>query len=278
MRRVGLVLAVVSLVTVLLAQPAVATFPGKNGRIAYTDAAFQIATMKPDGTGIKVLTSFAGGWAGTPQYSPNGRWIVFSADNGVQYDIYKMREDGTRLRQLTDDVNTDTHPSFSPDGKKIVYGRDAGWIWVMDANGANAHQIAVAPANFPRYSPNGKKILYANFGDNEIHVMKADGSSDHAITSNAFFDGGPDWSPDGKKIVFVSDRSASGQAWVMNADGSSPAQITTTGANGTPAFSPNGKRIVGNDNASGIFVVKLDGTGYRTLGSTSGCCLAWQPL
>jgi len=281
MRRVGLVLAVVAVVMVVLAQPAGATFPGKVGRIAYTGGANQIATVKPDGTGVKVLTSFpTGAYAEASQYSANGKWIVFDALVVGQWDIWKMRQDGSRLKQLTNDANDDLVPSWSPDGKKIVFARDAGWIWVMNADGTHAHQLTVGSGSFPRYSPDGKEIAYQSYADSEIHVMKADGSSDHAITSNAFSDGFPDWSPDGKKIAFMSDRSGSAQAWVMEADGSHPVQVTTvpaSGAMGAPEFSPNGKKIADWD-SNNSFVVNLDGTKYHVVGATTSCCVGWQPL
>jgi len=281
MRRLGLVLPVVAVVTVVLAQPAGATYPGKVGLIAYSDSTGQIATMKSDGTGVEVLTSsFV--FAEMPQYSANGKWIVFDAYDGVQYDIYKMRQDGTHLTQLTNDAAADFAPSFSPDGKKIVYTPGDSTIWVMNADGTHTHQLSAGPGVAPRYSPDGKKIVYAGGGyTNEINVMKADGSRDHAITSDTFYDAHPDWSPDGKRIAFVSDRSGNLQAWVMNADGSHRIQVTAApaGVPGGPEFSPNGKRIADWD-VTNVVVVRLDGTGYHVVGPATGmsCCVAWQPL
>jgi len=278
LHRLGLVLAVALVTMVVLAQPAAATFPGRNGRIAYTNGALEIATIKVDGTGIRVLTHFSGGGSPeAPQYSADGKWIVFDALVIGQWDIWKMRQDGSRLKQLTNDANIDDHAAFSPDGKQIVYSCNVA-ICVMNVDGTHAHVISSGPGDSPRYSPDGKKIAYWNSGDSNIHVMRADGSHDHAIASDPANDLYPDWSPDGKKIAFTSDRSGSSELWIVNADGSNPVQVTTTGAVGTPVFSPDGKKIAALDGSKNIFVVNLDGTGHRVVGTAAVAYIGWQPL
>jgi len=279
MRRLGLTLAVALTVTMMPAAPAGATFPGRSGRIAFTKASEQIAVAKPNGTQIRTLTHFSG-FAEAPEYSADGEWIVFDGLNGVNVDLYKMRSDGTGLTQLTDDLAYQWAPSWSPDGKKIVYSADGAnsAIWVMKANGSNPHMLCSGPGEYARYSPNGKRIVYGNHADRDIHVMNADGSNDHAITSSPATEGFPDWSPDGKHVAFMSALSGSTQAWIMDADGSNPVQVTTTGIDYGPVFSPDGAKIAAWDGVDEIFVVNVDGSGYHVVyaGSSFGS-VGWQP-
>jgi len=111
---------------------------------------------------------------------------------------------------------------------------------------------------FPFWSPDGERIAYTSFdpatGDMTIRVMAADGTAGTDLIpagSRDFFVTNP-WSPDGKEILFISDRSASYDLWVMNADGTSPVQVTD-GTNVVPwlhgprgyeaEWSPDGRTI-----------------------------------
>ncbi len=131
-RRSLSVVALAFVSVALLAPSAFATFPGRNGRIAFQTAdSRNIATMNPDGGGRRQITHLsAGSVAEYPRYSPNGRWIVFDArvptDPNSSYDIYKMRTDGSALTQLTSDIGSfaDWGGGFSPDGKKIAFISD----------------------------------------------------------------------------------------------------------------------------------------------------------
>jgi TolB protein len=279
------ILAALILLALMVASPAGATYPGNNGRIVTPSAnGTRIVSMKPDGTGIVNITK-AFNYAEAAQVSADGKWVVFDASTATKTDLYKVRLDGTKLTRLTNDVAYQWAPSWSPNGKKIVYSRDgaAAPVWAMNADGTHRHRLTIDDGDFARYSPDGGKIVYADHADNEIHVMNANGTNDHSVTSNVAIDGNPDWSPNGQTIAFASARSGAYEIWTMDANGANPVQITFgAGLTGGPVYSPNGGRFVyqhlnPEPNPGDLYTIDANGTNPQLIFTTKGCCVGWQP-
>src|SRR5947207_2613203 len=97
----------------------------------------------------------------------------------------------------------------------------------------------------PQFSPDGKKIAFTvtesflaeGKTNAEVYIADADGSNPKNVTNNAASDNHPRWSPDGKRLMFVSSRSNGDQIWLLPASGGDPVQLTdiSTGA-GDPAW------------------------------------------
>jgi len=129
-------------------------------------------------------------------------------------------------------------------------------IYSVDPAGGDPHRLTANLVSDidPAVSPDGAKVAFTRGLD--IWVMNADGSGQAAITGVEGPDSAPAWSPDGTRLVFVSNRNVPGGAttgpelWVMNADGSGVRQLTQTapGSSLAPAWSPAGDRIAFHSN------------------------------
>jgi len=148
----------------------------------------------------------------------------------------------------------------------------------------------VAVAAVPEQGNGGSpKIVFGsvrNGGNHDIYTMELDGSNQTRLTTDAAYDDQPKWSPDGTKIVFMSDRAGNFDIYTMNADGSAQTRITNTPApDGFPAWSPNGAKIafvrgdLRNPSAFEIFVMDANGANQTQLTTDSNIdgVPAWSP-
>jgi Tol biopolymer transport system component len=204
---------------------------------------YDIFTANPDGSDLTRITSNPK-YDAEPVVSPDGKQIVFGSQREGDFDIYIMNADGSNVRRLTDLVGYDGGPWFSPDGTKIVWRawypetdeEKARWkdamehdyiiavpldIWVMDADGSNKKRIVKNGATnwAPSWHPDGKRIIFSSnlddwrgdikqYGHNfELYIVSLDGTGLERITYNNVFDSFPMFSPDGKKLVWASNRN-----------------------------------------------------------------------
>jgi Tol biopolymer transport system component len=286
---------------IALVSTAHATFPGKNGRIAFVQAG-EIFTMKPDGSDVKQLTHVgpdrAASW---PAWSADGKQIVFNegpADAGGTGEIWSMNSDGSNQRQvLAESGFSENRPSFSPDGTKIVFGRcdlnlsegDSCGIFTVGVDGRQLK--TVVPIRLgdtdrsPMFSPDGTTIAFIISPDEHggfngvTYLVDADGSDRRRITPPGPCLIRPDWSPDGREITLFAHlcNPQNENIAVMNADGSNVHYLTHNGTNffnaphdRNPAFSPDGRFIVFERNApdfssSAIYIMKSDGSQTKAI-------------
>lgn len=262
-----------------------------------------------------ILSGRPGNRNDLPAWSPDGSHIAFNSDRGGNSDIYIMNVDGSHVQQLTRDpfanlyylrTALDQMPTWSPDGTHIAFvsGRDNGMmtyvnhdIYIMDWNGSNVKRITTDSADeaTPRWSPNGKLIIYA--GESyisvqgpiqnpnwDIYTMNADGSHQVQLTNDPANELEPAWSPDGTKVVFISDiNGKNSDLYTMNADGSDIKQLTKDSANEFgPEWSPDGKQIVFNSDRNGnvqLFMINIDGSNLiqLTTDKSNSAYAMWSP-
>ena len=173
---------------------------------------------------------------------------MYSVNNA---DIYSMRSDGSGLTRLTDDLAEDTHPAWSPDGKRIAFTSTRAslhQVYVMNEDGSGVRRLTPPVANNsrPAWSPDGSRIVFESDrdGNSELYAMSADGTNARRLTNHPAEDVEPAWSPDGARIAFSSTRDGNAEIYVMNADGSGITRLTTDQSpDGQPAWSPDGTRL-----------------------------------
>jgi TolB protein len=287
---VGATVAVAALFALSTAGSARATYPGANGKIAFsTDGdpnGSNIFVVNPNGSGETQLTHSEFGSANHPNWSPDGTKIVFSVDASGTGQLYVMDSDGNRGHLLFDDPgNYDNNPHYSPNGSQIAFqscGATGCTIDVIASDGSGAASVLTSPiwgASDPTWSPDGSKIAFGSNQDgllSAVWVMDANGSNQHRLTAASLEAGYPDWSPDGKHILFQDKCCVFGtNIWVMNADGSGQKQIThmpTKHQDGFAHYSPDGTKIVfiadlaykagscGENGCSDLYTMDTNGT------------------
>jgi TolB protein len=196
-----------------------------------------------------------------PTWSADGTKLAFGSRDSpdARFDIFTMDLDGSNQVNLTKTPKYDeSYPDFSPDGSQICFwstgnfgSKQASGIYLMNADGSHPTLlIGHDPTMYIEargecdWSPDGTKIAIGKIadigykdgsgytsdekiGDYEVYVINSDGSDLTNLTSNSAGDFNPRWSPDGKKITFVSNRDSDLEVYTMDADGSDVAQITT---------------------------------------------------
>ena len=186
----------------------------------------------------------------SPAWAPSGDRLAFSSSRTADPEIYLVDSNGAGLKRITAYKGPDVSPVFNPKtGAQIAFvsGRTGlPQIYIMDADGANLQRVtnegyAVSPA----WSPNGQFLAFAwtrHYGPGapgaqDIYIMDIASKQWVQLTHGGGSNDFPSWSPDGRHIVFQSNRSGGTQIWSMLADGSQQKQLTSSGTNSMPFWS-----------------------------------------
>jgi Tol biopolymer transport system component len=201
---------------------------------------YEILSVGLDGTDLRRLTT-SPGYDAEATVSPKGDRVVFTSSRDGDLDLYSMALDGSDVRRLTSAVGYDGGAFFSPDGRKICWRADRPEgdakaefqallakgivrphrleLWVADADGSNARQVTRnGKANFgPSFHPDGSRLIFSSNVDDptgrsfDLYLVNVDGTGLERVThfsdaEHDDFDGFPQFSPDGKRLVWCSNR------------------------------------------------------------------------
>jgi Tol biopolymer transport system component len=215
--------------------------PKRDGAYRWALDDYDIYAVRIDGQEMQRLTA-SPGYDAEATISPDGRTIVWTSMRDGDLDLYAMNLDGTRPRRLTDNLGYDGGAFFSPDSERIVYRAshptDAEAIarykelldrrevepgqleiFVMNADGSGKSQVTRNGAsNFsPFFHPDGKRIIFSSNVETRgegsrpsfhLYLVGENGEGLERLTFEGHFNSFPMFSPDGKRLVWVSDRHA----------------------------------------------------------------------
>jgi Tol biopolymer transport system component/PKD repeat protein/pimeloyl-ACP methyl ester carboxylesterase len=216
-------------------------------------------------------------------YGVQGVLAFTSSRTGDGDEVFVMNADGTGQTNVSNRPGMDKSAIWSPDGKRFVYSttRSGVWeLWLMDADGTNPRLLINAgPEVYAGgWSADGSKVLFDRGGD--IFRVGVDGSGVEQITPTGSGEGCGSYSPNGEKILLLSDRTGIMSVNTMNPDGTDLVHVVDApGFPGwCPHWSPDGRQIAFPRNGH-IFVVNADGSSLRQLTNVDGPHFApsWSP-
>lgn len=179
----------------------------------------------------------------SPAWSPDGRSLAVTLSKDGNPEIYVLTLASGGFRRLTRHAGIDTEPTWSPTGSQIAFVSDRGGtpnLFVMDVEGGNIRQLTTGGHHTqPRWSPKGDGIVFTTRqGTFDLWVISPDGSNPRRLTTGPGDNQGASWSPNGRHLVFQSNRSGSWQLHAMLADGSEQTALTRgPGENTSPSWS-----------------------------------------
>lgn len=304
--------AVAAVAGVAVSPPAAqATFPGRPGPIAFQrfidprdEESAQIFTVARAGAKPRKLTS--GGTAVNADYSPDGRRIAFERRYGGRMPdaLFTMGSDGSsqvplRTTCIAPTCLGDSAPAWSPDGNRLAFERafgpivndNAAGLDLVTANADGSNERVILhyrtreaqgqEVHDAQWSPDGTQIAVTILNitakprnGSAVYVLDADGSGLRRVTPMRLNAGGPDWSPDGKRIVFSSFYAGprAPEIYAVRADGRGLRRVRREPRGNysfDPSWSPDGRRIAFVHGARGpithIWTMKRNGTQLRKL-------------
>ena len=253
-----------------------------DGTIVYPDAAaasgsYRLYRLLVETLETQPLTSPPEHGLGDrhPASSPDGHVLAFVRGTKAGDDLYLMPAMGGEPRQLTFDRAEIIGLAWTGDGSSIVFSSARGGthsLWRISISGGEPDRLGIGGDNafYPAISRQGQRFAYVNasFGTTSIWRMDLAASAGQAssrikLLSTRTRDGDPQISPDGKRIVFASERSGDRELWVCDSDGSNPLQLTRLHSSSyDPHWSPDGRSIAFAtrlENQFDIYVIGANG-------------------
>lgn len=267
--------------------------------------------LKPvDGGGYQKLVPASEKGAGAkrawPMWSPDGKALWYMSDEGGTENLWRLPLNGTSGGGVPRQVTRFTDgrllwPSIGYDGKTIVFERDFA-IWSLDTATGQAAKVPIAPRGAPAaagethknetsfdslaLSPDGKKAAIIAHGE-LFAVSTKDGGAAQRVTRTPILERDPAWSPDSKRLVYVSERDRAANIYAYDFATAQETAVTTGAARNTvPTWSPDGKVLAYVRDGGEVRVMTFDPAGkvatdrvlfQGPLGGFDDTPLTWSP-
>lgn len=191
----------------------------------------------------QTLSAFTG-INSSPAWSSDGRMLALTLSKDGNPEIYLLTLATGVFRRLTRHTGIDTDPSWSPSGREIAFVSDRAGrphIYVMDAEGVNVRQLTTGGHHTqPRWSPKGDTIVFTTRATtHDLWAISPDGANPRRLTIGPGDNQGTAWAPNGRHLLFQSNRQGGWQLYSMLVDGSEQTAITRGPEDCTsPSWSP----------------------------------------
>jgi Tol biopolymer transport system component/DNA-binding winged helix-turn-helix (wHTH) protein len=270
--------------------------------LAFSDSASpseasQIFLLSLDTLEVHPLTSPPRGTLGdtTPAFSPDGKSLAFVRDTLDVREIYVLPLPGGSPTQITFDHADIQGITWTPESDKLIFASSRQGqtsLWRISASGGTPQRLPIAGAGWamrPALNRKGNRLAYTSVTYSSS-LWRASLTPDHKVIrpleifiTSTGLEEGPQYSPDGKHIVFQSTRTGYHEIWRADADGSNPIQLTHFAKNltGTPRWSPDSRWISFDSRPAGhseVFVINAEGGQPRqvTQGESENGVASWS--
>jgi tRNA A-37 threonylcarbamoyl transferase component Bud32/outer membrane protein assembly factor BamD (BamD/ComL family) len=258
------------------ASPTKAAEPLPSGLIAFprfdpTRVTYDIYICRVDGSNCRLVAAEAS----QPDFLPGGTQIVFHSWKSDDKGLILQSLSGQRIWRITNQVE-DARPSVDFQGRFYAYhsrqeiDRLPRLYRTHDAEIQPVkREASIVMGQSPCWLPDGR-MLYAGCLEDEcgIIVMQADGSNPRQVAAGGA-ETNPEAAPDGRRVVFMSQRDGNWEIYVVNIDGSGLKRLTRDPANdGLPTWSPDGRHIAfvsDRDGAWAVWIMRPDGSDQHRL-------------
>jgi len=207
-------------------------------------------------------------------WSGDGTKLIYSAERNRQWGIYLIDFLTMKEKKIYASKGTNMAGNFSPDGNNFSFSSSKDGTPDLYIKHINNDQIIKLSSSYgidvsPAVSPDGHSIAFVSDrgGTPQIYIMRRDGSHIRRLTFEGSYNTSPSWSPKGDMIVFVGQRGKN-QIFTIRPDKTGLTQLTVSGNNEDPSFSPDGRYIAfssDRDGTKGIYIMRANGESQRRI-------------